>query len=137
MVAGSPRSQAYKPTNPGFIFVTRRGPETLKSGLFQMTRAAGSFLFRVVRFIGQHPILRAFGELPFGPADFFDASDFRVQPAFATRLDFVEQQTAGDEAIQTLLARGLTFDLHAAGTMQQHHAGRGLVDVLPAVAAGA
>ena len=57
--------------------------------------------------------------------------------AGAELLDLVEQEAAGEEAVEALLAGGLALDLQAGGAMEEHDAGGGLVDVLAAVAAGA
>ena len=52
------------------------------------------------------------------------------------RFDLVEQKTAGKKAVESLLTRGLAFDLKTRWAVQQHHASGGLVDVLAAVSAG-
>ena len=52
-------------------------------------------------------------------------------------LDLVEQEPAGQEPVEALLAGGLAFDLHPGRPVEQHDAGGGLVDVLAAVPAGA
>ena len=57
--------------------------------------------------------------------------------AGAQGFDLVEQEAAGQEAVEPLLAGGLALDLQAGRAVEQHDAGGGLVDVLAAVAAGA
>jgi hypothetical protein len=87
-------------------------------------------------FVGEHPLFRPPAATPFLPANLFDAGALGRYKAALQRFNFVEKQTPGDETIDALLACGLTFHLQAGGTMQQHHAGRGLVDVLTALATG-
>ena len=90
-----------------------------------------------MRFARQHPLLgpaRAFAFLAPDALDFIAA---RGDIASLFFLNLVEQQAPGQEAVESLLPRGLAFHLQAGGTMQQHHARGSLVDVLAAVAAGA
>ena len=91
----------------------------------------------MMRLVGEHPGLGAAGAFPFLAADFFNLGALRGDETVFLFLNLVEQQAAGDETVESLLARLLAFDLHAGWTMQQHHAGGNLVDVLSAVAAGA
>jgi len=87
-------------------------------------------------FIGEHAGLRAAGALAFLTADALNLIALRGHVAFLFFLDLIEQQAAGDEAVESLLARLLAFHLQARGPMHQHHARGSLVDVLPAMAAG-
>ena len=105
--------------------------------LLQRNRTAGSLLLGVVGFVGEHPGFRAAGAFAFLAANLYNLGASRCDKAVLERLDLVEQQSAGDEAVEALLPRGLTFHLHAGWPVQQHHAGGGLVDVLPAMATGA
>ncbi len=50
-------------------------------------------------------------------------------------LDFVQQKTPRQETIEPLLAGRLAFHLEPGRTVNQHYAGRGLVDILAAVTA--
>ena len=87
-------------------------------------------------FVGENPFLGAAGAFSFLASDFLNAGALGVHVTFLQRFNLVEQKAAGEEAVEALLARGLTFDLHAGRTVPQHHAGGRLVDVLSAVAAG-
>jgi hypothetical protein len=89
-----------------------------------------------MRLVRQHSLLRAVRPFTLLATNLFNLGALRIRSAFRLRFDFVEQQTARKEAIQTLVACGLTFDLHSGRTMKQHHASGCLVDVLPAVTAG-
>ena len=91
----------------------------------------------MVGFVGEHPRLGAARTFPFLAADFLDAGALGGHIAAFQRFNLVEQEAAGDEAVESLLAGGLTFDLQAGRTVQQHHTGGGLVDVLSTMAAGA
>src|SRR5439155_22298422 len=68
-------------------------------------------------------------------SDLFDARAFRRHIALLLRLDFIQQQPASEETVQSLLSRGLAFDLQAGGSVEQHHTRRAFVDVLAAVPA--
>ena len=57
--------------------------------------------------------------------------------AFAAVLELVEQQPAGDKAIQHLRPLCLAFDAESRRAMEEHHAGRGLVDLLTTGPSGA
>jgi len=89
----------------------------------------------MLRFFGKHAVPRAAGTLPFPAADFFDTVALGLDVALLLRFDFIEQQPAGDETIESLLACGLALDLDAAGTVKQHHARGRFVHVLSSVAA--
>src|SRR5450432_1773671 len=91
----------------------------------------------MMRFVGQHPRRGATGALAFLAANLFDLGALRRHKAFLLLLNLVEQQAARDEAVESLLPCLLTFDLQTGRAMPQHHAGGGLVDVLPAVSAAA
>src|ERR1041385_239192 len=73
--------------------------------------APGGFLCGVMGFVSQHPFLGATRAFAFLAADSFALGAFGGHEAVFDRLDFVEQQPAGDEAVEALLPRGLTLDL--------------------------
>ena len=85
--------------------------------------------------VGQHALFGAAAAATFLAADLFHAGALGIHVAFLKGFDLVEQKTAGKKAVESLLARGLAFDLETCRTMEQHHAGGGLVDVLAAVTA--
>ena len=87
--------------------------------------------------IGEHPLFGAAAATPFLAADLLDCGALGGHVARAEGFDLVEQQAAGQEAVEALLAGGLAFDLQAGRAMEQHDAGGGLVDILAAVPAGA
>src|SRR5688572_19756335 len=89
------------------------------------------------RLVGEHHFLGAATALAFLPAEFLDALPLGGRARFAVGFNLVEQQFPSEEAIQSLLARFLTFYLCARGPVQEHHAGRYLVHVLTTVTAGA
>ena len=88
-----------------------------------------------MRFVVEHPVLGASTPSAFLPANLFVSGALRIDVTFLARFDLVEQEPAGEEAVERLLARGLTFHLQPGRTMQQHDARGSLVDVLPAVSA--
>ena len=83
--------------------------------------------------VGEHALFGAAAALAFLAADFLDAGALGIDMAFLEGFDLVEQQATCEKAIESLLARGLAFDLKTRRPMEQHHAGGGLVDVLAAV----
>jgi hypothetical protein len=91
----------------------------------------------VVRFIREHFVFGAAGAFAFLAADALDLVAFGGDKAALPFLDFIEQQTPGNVTVQPLLAGFLAFDLQTGRPMHEHDAGRGLIDVLAAVAAGA
>ena len=90
-----------------------------------------------MRFIREHPFLRSFTPPSFLPAQFFDPRLLRVNFPLLGRLDFIEQQPPRDESVEPLLPRRLALHLQPSRSVNQHHAGRRLVDVLPSVPARA
>jgi hypothetical protein len=84
----------------------------------------------------EHPGPGAARALAFLAADFFNLGAVRGDETFLPFFNFVEQQAARDETVESLLARFLTFDLHAGRTMNQHYAGGNFVHVLSTVPAG-
>ncbi len=103
--------------------------------LFYRDGAAGLFLGGVVGFVGEHALFGAAAAPAFLAADFLDTGALGIDVTFLERFDLVEQEPAGEEAVECLLARGLAFDPQTGRTVEQHHAGGGLVDVLAAVTA--
>ena len=81
----------------------------------------------------EHSRLSTAAAPAFLPADFLDAGAFGIDVTFLERFDLVEQQPAGKEAVESLLARGLALDLNSRRPVEQHHARGSLVDVLAAV----
>src|SRR5881397_2638964 len=98
--------------------------------LFGPDAAAGVLLRGAAGFVGEHPFLGATAARTALAANFFEASAFRSSLAGPTRLDFVEQKLARKKPIESLLARGLTFDPQAGRPVEEHHTSGGLVDVL-------
>lgn len=90
----------------------------------------------MTKFLGEHAFLRAPAAPKFLTPEFFNAGPFSGGALLAHGLEFVEQQFAGEETVESLLAGLLTFDLNSTGTVQEHHAGSNLVDVLTAVTTG-
>jgi len=105
--------------------------------LFRQDAPAKLLFVGLMGFIGEHADLGAAGTSPFLATDFFYPGPFGGHITLLSRLNLVEHQPAGDEPVQPLLPGGLTFDLQTGRTMQQHHAGGRLVDILTAMAAGA
>ena len=65
-----------------------------------------------MRFVGKHPRLGATGALAFRAADFLDLGALGGDEPSLRGFNLIEQQPAGDEAIQPLLTRFLAFDRH-------------------------
>ena len=103
--------------------------------LFQSHRPAGLFLLPMTGLVVEHPLGGAAAATAFLAANLFDARALGVDVPFFERLDLVEQEPARQIAIEPLGTRGLAFDLETCRTVEQHHAGGGLVDVLAAVTA--
>jgi hypothetical protein len=70
-------------------------------------------------------------------AKFFKASTLGISLGLPCAFNLVEQQAASDKAIESLLPRLLALHLNPCRQVDQHYASGGLVDVLPAMAAGA
>ena len=86
-----------------------------------------------MRLVGEHALFGGAAAPALLAANFFEACALGVSAAFPARFNLVEQQLAGEKTIQALLARALAFDLQSGREMDQHHASRGLVDVLATV----
>lgn len=99
--------------------------------------SAGFFLGGVMGLVGEHPLLGAAAATAFLAAYLLNAVALGGDVAVLERFNLVEQQAAGQEAVESLLAGSLAFDLQAGRTVEQHDAGGGLVDVLAAMSAGA
>jgi hypothetical protein len=62
-------------------------------------------------FVGEHPVFRPAAATAFLAADFLNAGALGGHVAAFQRFNLVQQQAAGDEAVESLLSGGLTFDL--------------------------
>jgi hypothetical protein len=87
--------------------------------------------------VRKHLIPGAAGTFAFLAADAFNLGALGGDEAALPFLNLVQQQSPGDVAIESLLARFLAFHLQPRRAMNQHDARGRLVDVLAAVAAGA
>jgi hypothetical protein len=87
----------------------------------------------MMRFVGEHTLLRGATAPALLPAEFFDAGTLGIGAVFPACFNLIQQQFASEKPIQALLARGLTLDLQSGRSMQQHYAGRSLVYVLATV----
>jgi hypothetical protein len=86
-----------------------------------------------VGFVSEHPRFGPAALLALLPADFLDSGNlFRHLPGLFP-FDFVEQYPSGNKPIQSLLARCLALHLQAGWAVEQHHAGRRFIHVLPAM----
>ena len=104
--------------------------------LLRPHRPPGCLLVGVMGFVGEHPVFGTAGALAFLAANLLNAGALGRHEPPLQRFDFIEQQSAREKTVESLLAGGLTFDLQPGGTMEQHHAGGGLIDILSAVTAG-
>jgi hypothetical protein len=116
-----PRRDTFKPVQPP---------------LLRLDTAAGSLPGGVVGFVGQHLLFRAAAAPALLAAKLFEPGTLRLLAFLLTGFEFVQQELKGEHPIESLLARGLTLHLEAGRTVEQHYAGRHLVDILPTVAAG-
>ena len=91
----------------------------------------------MMRFVGKHSLFGGATAAPLLAAEFFGTGTLGIGAAFLARFNLVQQQFAGEESIQTLLASTLTLHLQSSRAVQQHHASGRLVHVLAAVTAGA
>src|SRR5882724_11470148 len=85
--------------------------------------------------VGEHALLGAARAAALLAADLFGLLLARALLAEALLLDLVGQQRARDEEVRTLAALALALHEGAARPMNEHDAGRDLVDVLAALAA--
>ena len=79
--------------------------------LFHRHETARGFFRGVLGFVGEHPGLGAAGTFPLLAADFFNLGALRGHEAIPLFLNLVEQQPAGDVAVESLLAGFLAFHL--------------------------
>ena len=79
--------------------------------LIQPDRPAKLLFGRVMGFVGEHPLLGATAAPSFLTPDLLDARLFGGNETPLEPFDLVEQKPAREEAVQCLVARGLTFDL--------------------------
>ena len=107
------------------------------SPLFCSHGTSRRFLGGVLGFIIEHPGFGAPGTFTFLAPDFFNFGALGGHKAIFTFFNLVEQQSARDVAIQTLLAGFLALHSHAGRTVGEHDAGGNFVHVLPAMPAGA
>jgi hypothetical protein len=87
-------------------------------------------------FIGKHPIPRPAASPPLLPSDFLNTRLLSGYLASLHLLDLVQKHPTRNKPIQSLLASGLALYLEAAGPVEQHHTGGGLIDVLASMATG-
>jgi hypothetical protein len=100
-------------------------------------RPARGFFGGVPGFVDEDTFFGSTAARAFLASGFFDAIAFGVgEPAFLG-IDLVEEDLACEEPVEALLAGDLAFYFETGGPMGEHDAGRGLVDVLTAVATGA
>ncbi len=89
-----------------------------------------------MRLVREDALLGGAGAAAFLTAEFFPLRLFRGAVFLQMGGDLFEQQFFGEEPVLALVARGLTFDLQSRRPVDEHDAGGGFVDVLPAVSAG-
>jgi hypothetical protein len=97
--------------------------------------AAGFFPDGAVGFVSKHPFFCAAAAWSFLAAKFLNASALGIRAALPKGFDLVQQKTTGEKAVLSLMPRGLTFHLQTGRAVEQHHAGRVLVDILATVPA--
>jgi hypothetical protein len=81
-------------------------------------------------FTGEHAFLGPATPLAVLKADFSDPSLLSSNLSRPHLFNLVEQQPSGDEPIETLLPGRLTLNLKAGWTVQNHHTGCQLIDIL-------
>jgi len=104
--------------------------------LLRRNSPAEFFFGGVTGFVGEHALLRAAAAAEFLAARLFNPGAFGCLAFLSHRLDPVEKEFASEKPIEALLSGLLAFDLHAGGTMDEHHARGNLVDVLSAMTTG-
>ena len=87
-------------------------------------------------FVGQHPLFGAAAAAALLAADLLGAGELGRHLAGTQGLDLVEQEAAGQKAVEPLLPSSLALHLQAGRAMEQHDTGGGLVHVLAAVPTG-
>src|ERR1051325_8044347 len=88
-----------------------------------------------MKLIRQNPLLGGTTAPALLSAELLEPGALVIQADLARALNFVEQKLAGEDAIESLLARGLAFDLEPGRTVEQHDTGGRLVDILADVPA--
>ena len=91
----------------------------------------------MVRLVREDALLGGARAATFLATDFFPLRLFRRAVLFEMGGDFFDEQFLGKKPVLALVTRGLALDLQTRRPMHEHDASRGLVDVLPAVSAGA
>ena len=87
-------------------------------------------------FVIEHALFGATRAAAFLSTNLFHAGAFGVDVTPLSRFNFVEQKSPRKKTVESLLSRGLAFDLKPCWSMDEHDARGGLVDVLSAVTAG-
>ena len=90
-----------------------------------------------MRFVIEHALFGAAAAFAFLAPDFFNTRSLRVDVAFLERFDFIEEEAAGEEPVESLMACGLAFHLETRGAVDQHHARGAFINVLATVSARA
>ena len=101
--------------------------------LFRCDAPAGNLLGGVMGFVGQHLLFRAPAAPALLAAEFFEPGSLGLLPFLLTGFEFIQQELKGENAVESLLACGLALHLKASRTVEQHHTGRRLVDILATV----
>ena len=111
-----------------------RGGWILKS--IPIETPPGLFLRRMTCLVRQHPVPRPPAPFALLSPDLFSARPLLSYEPLLFRFDLIQQKTPRKKPVKALLSCCLAFDLKAGGTMKQHHARRGFIDILSAVTAG-
>ncbi|SPE55363.1 hypothetical protein SBV1_2170007 [Verrucomicrobia bacterium] len=105
--------------------------------LFGRDGLPGLLFGRLMGFVGEHPLLGAAAATSLLAADFLGRGSLRDDETLLAGLELIEQQAAGEKAVEALLSSGLALNLQAGRAMEQHDTGSGFIHILAAVAAGA
>jgi hypothetical protein len=100
-------------------------------------RTAARLFLRMMRFVGEDAPFGGFAAASLLAASFFDPGPFGGGALLSNRLDFIDEELSRQRTIHTLIPANLALDLNTGGSMQQHHAGRSLIDVLAPMTARA
>ena len=88
---------------------------------------------RMPGLVGEDALFGAFASTALLSAQLFALAPRGIRSCFLAGLELVEQQFPGEQSVSSLVSGRLAFDLESGRKVNQHDAGRSLVDVLTAV----
>lgn len=90
----------------------------------------------MARFVNEHAFLRATRAFALLAPHFLHLRALGIRRVFVDGFKLFDEQLAGKKTVEPLVPGGLAFDLHSAGTMEEHDASGRLIHILSAMTAG-